>query len=141
MTNDETERYVFYCAPGVITGDPIKDKLLRSHEAKAASLGVEFTNYGWVIAENGICSKTTKGILDSNISPATMQVSHSWITYKEKARREEQQKREMLKSVGINVRDHPVQQLTPLRAVYGDLTEFAPIWEAIDKATVFDFDN
>jgi len=26
-----------------------------------------------------------------------------------------------------------VQQLGPLRQVYADLTEFAPIWEAFDK--------
>jgi hypothetical protein len=62
-----------------------------------------------------------------------MQVRHHWITYEEKARRDEQQQREMLEGVGKSVRDHVVRQLKPLREVYADLPEFAPIWEAIDK--------
>ena len=75
--------------------DPVFDELLRAHKKEAGRLGVEFTNFGWASDENGICSKTTKGILDSSINPNTMQVSHSWITYEERARREEQQKRDM----------------------------------------------
>jgi hypothetical protein len=73
--------------------DPVQDKLAPAHDDKAVELGVEFTNWGWATDENGICSKTTKGILDSSINPNTMQVSHSWITYEERARCEEQQKK------------------------------------------------
>jgi hypothetical protein len=113
--------------------DPVLDKLHQAHEDEAARLGVEFTNFGWASDENGICSKTTKGILDSSINPNTMQVSHSWITYEERARREEQQKRDMWERAGGSPRDCLVQQLRPLRQVYADLTEFAPIWEAFDK--------
>jgi hypothetical protein len=113
--------------------NPVQDELLRAHDDEAARLGVEFTNYGWASDENGICSKTTKGILDSTINPTTMRVAHSWITWEEKARREEQQKREMLEGVGRSVRDHVVRQLRPLREVYADLMEFAPIWDAIDQ--------
>jgi hypothetical protein len=111
----------------------VKDKLAQAHDDEAARLGVEFTNWGWVTDETGICSKTTKGILESSIDPNTLLVSHNWITYEEKARRDEQQKREMLEGVGRSVRDHVVRHLTPLREVCGDLAEFAPVWEAIDR--------
>jgi len=74
--------------------DPVLDKLHQAHEDEAARLGVEFTNFGWASDENGICSKTT-------INPNAMQVSHSWITYEERARREEQQKRDMWERAGV----------------------------------------
>jgi hypothetical protein len=113
--------------------DPVQDKLAQAHDDEAARLGVKFTNWGWVTVETGICSKTTKGILESSIDPNSLLVSHNWITYEEKARRDEQQIREMLEGVGRSVRDHVVRHLRPLREVYGDLAEFAPVWEAIDK--------
>jgi hypothetical protein len=113
--------------------DPVQDKLAQAHEDKAVELGVEFTNWGWGTDENGICSKTTKGILESNINPNTMHVSHRWVTYEERAANNERLTREALEGVGRNVRAHVVRQLKPLREVYGDLTEFAAVWEAIDK--------
>jgi len=65
--------------------DPVLDKLHQAHEDEAARLGVEFTHFGFASDENGICSKTTKGILDSSINLNTMKVSHSWISYEERA--------------------------------------------------------
>jgi hypothetical protein len=113
--------------------DPVQDKLLQAHDEEAARLGVEFTNFGWAIDEYGIASKTTKGILESDINANTMQVSHAWITYGEKARQEEEQKREMYEALGKSAGQLLMQQLRPLRQVYGDLTEFSAVWEAIDK--------
>jgi hypothetical protein len=78
MSTDEAEGYVvFYTAPGAEAGDPVEDKLLRSHEAEAEKQGAEL-NYGWSTGDNAICSKTAKGILESNINPKTMQVRHFW---------------------------------------------------------------
>jgi len=62
-----------------------------------------------------------------------MQVSHNWITYEEEAHRQERFTREALEGTGRSMRDHVLRKLKPLRQVYGDLTEFAPVWEAIDK--------
>ena len=124
---------VFYTAPGASTGNPVEDKMLRSHEAEADKQGAEFWNYGNVIGENEIYSKTSKGNLETCIDPRTMQVSHCWTTYEKQARRQERLQREYLESVGESLRDHVVRKLKSLRQVYGDLTEFAPVWEAIDK--------
>jgi hypothetical protein len=68
----------FYIAPGAITGDPVEDRLLRSHEAEAAERQAEFYNYGWVSGGRGISSKTSRGILTSEIDPKTTQINHSW---------------------------------------------------------------
>jgi hypothetical protein len=82
MTNDQAG-YVFYCAPGANTGDPVEDKLLRSHEAEAERHKAEFYNYGQVSGENNIESKTSKGRLVTHIDPKTMEVRHRWFTYAE----------------------------------------------------------
>jgi len=73
-----SEQIVFFTAPGATTDDPIQDKLLRSHEREAAKKRAEFLNYGWGSDDYGIASKTTRGILESHIDPATMRVSHTW---------------------------------------------------------------
>jgi hypothetical protein len=130
-----TEGYVFYIAPGASSGDPLEDTLLRGHEAEADAHKAEFWNYGWVTGENSICSKTSIGFLDTHIDPNTMHVSHRLITYEEKACDEEQFQRRALEHLGKSLRDHVVRQLRPLREVYDDLPEFAPICEAIDKLT------
>ena len=60
---------------------------------------------------------------------------HRWTTYEDKACAEERFKRDALEHFGENLRRHLILQLKPLREVYGDLTEFAPVWEAIDRLT------
>jgi hypothetical protein len=128
------EGYVtFFMGPGVSTDDPVENKLLRSHEAEANKQEAEFWNYGNGLAKNEIYSKTSRGHLESRIDPNTRQVSHRWVTYEEEAHRQERFTREALESTGRSVRDHALRKLRPLRQVYGDLTEFAPVWEAIDK--------
>jgi len=71
----------FYCAPGASGVTPSEDKMLRAHEAEAASHGAEFGNYGKVIGQNCILSKTSIGILETQIHPTTMTVSHHWKRY------------------------------------------------------------
>jgi hypothetical protein len=77
-----TDNIIQFTAP---KRDPVRDKLAQAHDNEAARLGAEFTNFGWGSDENGIASKTTKGILVSNINPSTMQVSHRWTAYEQKA--------------------------------------------------------
>ena len=131
-----SEDYVtFFMGPGVSTDDPVENKLLRSHEAEADKQGAEFWNYGKGLAKNEIYSKTSRGHLESWIDPKTMEVRHRWTTYEDKACAEERFKRDALEHFGENLRRHLILQLKPLREVYGDLTEFAPVWEAIDRLT------
>ena len=125
----------FYMAPGVPTDDPVENKLLRSHEAEANKQGAEFWNYGKGLAKNEIYSKTSRGHLESRINPNTMQVSHRWVTYEERACGDERFKREAMEHLGNSLHDHVIRQLKLLREVYADLTEFAPAWEAIDRLT------
>jgi hypothetical protein len=68
----------FFVAPGAVTDDEVWNTLLRSHEAEAKRQGAEFGNYGWGTTDNGICSKTTRGRLSSEINPETMRVEHYW---------------------------------------------------------------
>ena len=76
--NNDEGYVIFYTAPGVETGDPVEDKLLRSHEAEAGKQRARFGNYGWVTGDNIITSKTTRGKLTSWIDPKTMTVEHEW---------------------------------------------------------------
>ena len=64
--------------------------------------------------------------------------SHRWTAWEEKARREEKMQTEMLEHLGESVRVRILRQLKTLRDVYADLTEFAPIWEAIDRVGTLD---
>ena len=125
----------FFIAPGATTGDPVQDKLLRAHEDEAMRLGVEFWNYGKVSSENAIYSKVSGGHLESNINPKTMEVRHRLTTFEEKACADEQFQRDALEHFGKNLRRHVLLELRPLRQVYADLTEFAAVWEALDKLT------
>ena len=129
-----SEAYVtFFMGPGVSTDDPVENKLLRSHEAEADKQGAEFWNYGKGTAENEIYSKKSKGHLVSCINPNTMEVRHQWTTFDEKARNDEQFQRDALEHFGEDLRRYVLLKLKPLREVFSDLTEFAPVWEAIDK--------
>jgi len=120
--------------------DPVRDKLAQAHDDKAAELGVEFTNWGWGTDENGIASKTTKGILSSSINPNTMEVDHQWTSFDEKARNDEQFQMDALEHFGKDLRRYVLLKLKPLREVFGDLTEFAPVWEAIRFRALVDRD-
>jgi len=52
--------------------------LAQSHQKEVADRSAKFLNYKSYINENVICSKTTKGMLESLINPNTMEVIHSW---------------------------------------------------------------
>jgi hypothetical protein len=80
--NETEDCYVFYMAPGAITGGPVEDKMLREHESEAKKRGARFYNYGWVLGRNRICSKTTHGYLTTCIDPTTMRVRHEWLRYR-----------------------------------------------------------
>jgi hypothetical protein len=67
----------FYIAPGARGDSAAEDKMLRAHEAEAAKRRAKFFNYGWASGRNGICSKTSHGILTTEIN-TKMEVSHSW---------------------------------------------------------------
>jgi hypothetical protein len=68
----------FYIAPGASGVTPAEDKMLRSHEAEARRYRARIGNYGWVQNQNCICSKTTRGKLETQIDPVTMKVNHHW---------------------------------------------------------------
>jgi hypothetical protein len=68
-------------SPGVVRTYFLPDdeaKLLDEHEAEAERHGAEFYNFGWASGDNFICSKTSKGVLATEIDRKTMEVSHSW---------------------------------------------------------------
>jgi hypothetical protein len=118
--------------------DPVFDELLRAHKKEAGRLGVEFTNFGWGTDQNKghIESKTTKGVLVSDIDENTMQVSHSWFAWEEYSRDEQQIRskvEQFAKNVPGYVRGYVMRHLEQLRDVYADMAEFAPVWDAIDK--------
>jgi hypothetical protein len=52
--------------------------LAQSHQKEVADRSAKFLYYKSYINENVICSKTTKGMLESLINPNTMEVIHSW---------------------------------------------------------------
>jgi hypothetical protein len=68
---------------GVLSAeDRALEALGRAHEQEADRCGAEFYNFGWVNGENSITSKTSEGILDSEMDPATMKVIHHWTSWK-----------------------------------------------------------
>jgi len=66
---------------GKITEDELKEKLENEHKLEAKKENAEFMNYGWATDNNGIASKTSKGILESKINPKTEVVTHGWFVY------------------------------------------------------------
>jgi hypothetical protein len=72
-----------YRGPGAYT-EPL---LEQSHRKEAAARSAEFVTYGWSATENVICSKTTRGILESLINPNTMEVIHYWASQRDRQRR------------------------------------------------------
>jgi elongation factor P hydroxylase len=72
-----------YRGPGTYT----EALLEQSHRKEAGSRSAEFVTYGWSAAENVICSKTTRGILESLINPNTMEVIHYWASQRDRQRR------------------------------------------------------
>ena len=56
----------------------LEEILLSEHEAEAEKQGAVIRNFGWAQDDFGICSKTSKGLLDSQIDPDTQEVRHEW---------------------------------------------------------------
>lgn len=57
------------------SGTP-KGVFLAAHDAEIMSKKAKVYNYGWVISETGICSKTNKGILETD--GRTSVIVHKW---------------------------------------------------------------
>ena len=55
-----------------------QETLYSEHEREARRRGAEFYNFGWAQTDYGIASKTSRGILDSEIDPETLTVQHFW---------------------------------------------------------------
>jgi hypothetical protein len=73
--------WAFLMGPGIETGNAVLDKMLRAHEAEVADFAAEFYNYGWFQCSSVIESKTSRGILATEIDPKTMKVTHHWGQY------------------------------------------------------------
>jgi hypothetical protein len=98
----------FLIAPGACPDDPVAAKLLQEHEAEAARQGAEFWNYGWVLSDDAVSSKTSKGFLFSQIDPETMDVTHTWETYEDYEERR-RLKRERLLRMASEADNKPTQ--------------------------------
>lgn len=55
-----------------------EDALLQAHLDEARSKGAEFYNLGWSTTDTGIASKTSLGILDSEVDEQG-KVTHQWV--------------------------------------------------------------
>jgi hypothetical protein len=69
------------------SGTYIAALLEQSHRNEAAARSAKFLNYGWSANENVICSRTTRGVLESLINPSTMEVIHYWANQRDRQRR------------------------------------------------------
>ena len=58
--------------------EKLENILLTAHEKEAKRKKATFGNFGWAMTETGIASKTSKGILDSEMDPDTLKVTHAW---------------------------------------------------------------
>lgn len=56
----------------------LDELLVGSHMSEASRMNATITNLGWAQDEYGIASKTSKGLLESQIDPDTEKVSHRW---------------------------------------------------------------
>lgn len=56
----------------------LEEILVAEHLAEASRVGADITNMGWSKDDYVICSKTTKGPLNSQIDPDTQEVRHEW---------------------------------------------------------------
>jgi hypothetical protein len=61
--------------------DPVQLKLYAEHNKECERRGAEMYNCGWGQTDYGVASKTSKGILGSEINPKTMKVTHEWTKY------------------------------------------------------------
>ncbi len=71
----------------------VRLKLLEEHGREAERQGAKFYDFGWVTNEHSIMSKTSRGYLDSEINPDTMEVTHQWTPYNDSAVDERQRSR------------------------------------------------
>lgn len=56
-------------------------KMLAAHEREAQKEGADFWNQGWTQNDTGICSKTDKGFLDTQVNENGT-YTHTWTAYK-----------------------------------------------------------
>src|SRR5262245_60318391 len=52
------------------------DRVLAAHEKEARRHKALITNLGWATSPDGICSKTSRGLLDSKLENG--KVKHTW---------------------------------------------------------------
>jgi hypothetical protein len=61
-----------------IDNKKLEDILYTEHEKEIKRKKAEIFNFGWGESDFGIASKTSKGILDSQIDPDTLKITHVW---------------------------------------------------------------
>ena len=61
--------------------EEIQDTILKSHEKEADKRKMEIYNLGWSQTESGICSKTSKGYLTTEIDLDTLEITHELEKY------------------------------------------------------------
>lgn len=52
--------------------------LWSQHQKEARRMCAEIYNLGWGQTDTAIASKTSKGVLETEIDPKTMAVTHTW---------------------------------------------------------------
>jgi len=57
--------------------DPAFEEMVEAHTAEAAKRGAKFYNLGWGTTDDGIASKTSRGILSTE-RRGPGQYEHSW---------------------------------------------------------------
>lgn len=50
--------------------------LVTAHLQQAERIAAEIVNFGWVVGDNGICSKTNKGFLETTVD-SNQQITHN----------------------------------------------------------------
>jgi hypothetical protein len=56
----------------------IRSLIRKAHRKEMKKQGVVCYNYGWVQDDDGICSKTSCGNLDTDYNQKTGRVTHRW---------------------------------------------------------------
>jgi hypothetical protein len=58
---------------------PNDHPMSQAHDAEAKRRGAEFYNYGWALGEDFVCSKTSKGKLETHWDAQAREWKHEWM--------------------------------------------------------------
>lgn len=64
-----------------MTDEQREQKLVSAHQKEADKRNAKIGNFGWSQTEYGICSKTSKGYLTSEMDSDTFEVTHHMEKY------------------------------------------------------------